>query len=73
MKNGIIVDFSMLKKVIENEVLEKFEHSLINDIIENPTAENMVLWIWDKLKDINKLFKKEIEKNDNNYLKKYID
>ncbi len=63
----------MLKKVVENEVLSKFEHSLINDIIENPTAENMVIWIWEKLKNINKLFEDEIEKNDNNYLKKYIE
>ena len=62
MKNWIVVDFNMFKKVIENEILSKFEHSLINDIIENPTAENMVLWIWDKLKDIKGLFLKEIEK-----------
>jgi 6-pyruvoyltetrahydropterin/6-carboxytetrahydropterin synthase len=63
----------MLKKVVEKKILSKFEHALINDIIKNPTAENMVIWMWNEIKNINKLFEEEITNNDNNYLKKYID
>ena len=73
MKNWIVVDFSMLKKVVENEILSKCEHWLINDFIKNPTAENMVIWMWDKIKNISELFEQEIERDDNNYLKKYIE
>lgn len=72
MNNWIIVDFSMLKKVVEEKVLSKLEHSLLNDVLPNPTAEYLVIWIWDQLKNINELFIEEIKNNDNNYLKKYM-
>jgi 6-pyruvoyltetrahydropterin/6-carboxytetrahydropterin synthase len=48
--NGIVVDFDDIKKAVKSEVLGKLDHAFLNDIISNPTVENIVIWIWDKLK-----------------------
>lgn len=50
-EDGMVMDFGDLKKIVISEVLEKLDHCDLNDIFENPTAENMVEWIFNKLKD----------------------
>ncbi|MEA3514244.1 MAG: 6-carboxytetrahydropterin synthase QueD [Nanoarchaeota archaeon] len=49
-ENGIVMDFGDLKKIVANEVISKLDHKYLNDIFENPTAENIVIWIWNQLK-----------------------
>jgi len=49
-ENGIVMDFGDLKDIVKDEVLNKLDHSFLNDTIENPTAENIVMWIWNQLK-----------------------
>jgi len=45
---GILFDFTNLKKFIGEEL----DHFIINDKIDvNPTAENISLWIYKKLKE----------------------
>ena len=53
---GMILDFHVLKKIVEEEVIEILDHTHLNRIIQNPTAENIVLWIWEKLKGKLPLF-----------------
>jgi 6-pyruvoyltetrahydropterin/6-carboxytetrahydropterin synthase len=48
-KSGMICDFSKLKKLINNNVVDILDHNEINNVIENPTAENIVNWIFDAL------------------------
>ncbi len=43
---GMVMDFVELKKIVERTVLEKLDHSYLNDLIPQPTAENIALWIW---------------------------
>lgn len=43
---GMIVDFSIIKKIVEEKIISKLDHSYLNDIFENPTAEIMVRWIF---------------------------
>ncbi len=47
--DGIIIDFGDLDKIVKGEILSKLDHQLLNDIIENPTAEKISIWIWEKL------------------------
>jgi len=42
---GFVMDFSVLKSWLNDFVVEVFDHHLINDIIPNPTAENIASWI----------------------------
>lgn len=49
-ENGIVIDFGDLKKIIEEKVIEKYDHKLLNDYFENPTAENIAVQILKDLK-----------------------
>lgn len=44
---GMVVDFGELKAFLM-QIKEKLDHKLVNDILENPTAENICLYIRDK-------------------------
>lgn len=37
--NGIVVDFAELKAIVKEHVLNDYDHSYLNDFLENPTAE----------------------------------
>jgi 6-pyruvoyltetrahydropterin/6-carboxytetrahydropterin synthase len=62
--NGMIIDFVILKRVVKKHVLDHLDHHLLNDIMENPSSERLIVWIWDQLKDLQKLLKDEL--NDPN-------
>ncbi len=50
-ESGLAIDFSDLKTVVRREVVEPLDHAHVNDLIENPTAEMMAVWIWNRLID----------------------
>lgn len=58
-ENGLIVDFALLKQIIKNRILNKLDHQMLNDVIKNPSAERIAVWIWDQLKDVKKILKAE--------------
>lgn len=49
---GMVIDFIELKKMVKNNVLNKLDHSYINEVIEQPSAENISKWIYDRLKPV---------------------
>jgi 6-pyruvoyltetrahydropterin/6-carboxytetrahydropterin synthase len=54
--SGMVLDFAVLKKIVNDEVIFKLDHADLNEIFENPTTENIAIWIAEKLeKPINKL------------------
>jgi 6-pyruvoyltetrahydropterin/6-carboxytetrahydropterin synthase len=44
--SGILMDFGDVEKAVIANVLDKVDHTNLNDFIENPTAENIASWIW---------------------------
>ena len=48
--SGMAIDFSDLKTVVRREVVDRLDHTFINDLIDNPTAEVMAVWIWNALR-----------------------
>ena len=50
-ETGMLLDFGELKKIVEENVLNKLDHGYINDVIEQPTAENISEWIYNKLRE----------------------
>ncbi len=50
----MIYDFTDLKRLVKENILEEFDHHYINDFIEQPTAENIAIYIWDKLEPLVK-------------------
>ena len=49
-ETGMIMDFGALKKIVETKVIDILDHHCLNDVLENPTAENLVIWIRDQLR-----------------------
>lgn len=50
---GWVEDFAHVKKAFD-PIYDELDHRYLNDIpgLENPTSENLVKWIWDRLKPI---------------------
>lgn len=48
-KTGMVIDFNDIKLIVTDHILNKLDHSNLNDYIENPTAENILVWIWEVL------------------------
>ena len=48
-QSGMVIDFTELKDFLES-VKSEFDHYLINKVIENPTAENIIRHIYNKYK-----------------------
>ncbi|MCS7129914.1 MAG: 6-carboxytetrahydropterin synthase QueD [Archaeoglobaceae archaeon] len=49
LKNGMVIDFFDLKRILK-EILEKLDHSILNEVIENPTSENIAIYVFRELK-----------------------
>ena len=47
--SGMVIDFAMLKSVVNKNVIEHLDHQLLNDIIDLPTCENILLWVAERL------------------------
>lgn len=48
---GMVFDFVELKKLVKERIIDKFDHAYLNDIIAQPTAENIAVYTWNELKD----------------------
>ena len=50
-KNGMVLDFTVLKKETNNLIKTYLDHKYLNDLFENPTTENIAIFIFDKLSE----------------------
>jgi 6-pyruvoyltetrahydropterin/6-carboxytetrahydropterin synthase len=46
---GIVVDFADVARVVELEVVARYDHCYLNDLMENPTAELLAHQVWKTL------------------------
>lgn len=60
-EDGLVIDFVVLKQLVNDRVLEKLDHTDLNNIFENPSAENIAVWIWEQLADIGGLAKRDVK------------
>ncbi len=49
-EEGMVIDFVELKNIVREEIINQLDHSYLNEIITQPTAENITKWVWDRLK-----------------------
>ena len=45
----MIVDFDEIKRTVRQAAIEPLDHRTLNELIDNPTAERIVMWIWERL------------------------
>lgn len=48
-EHGVVMDFGDIKTMVEEKIIELLDHTHLNTIIPNPTAENIIIWIWEHL------------------------
>jgi 6-pyruvoyltetrahydropterin/6-carboxytetrahydropterin synthase len=54
---GWIMDYAEIKDAFQ-PIYEQLDHNYLNDVagLDNPTSENLALWIWERLKpELNSL------------------
>lgn len=51
-KMGWVMDFADVKKAFQ-PLYDQLDHNCLNDVagLENPTSENLAIWIWQRLTD----------------------
>ena len=49
---GFVIDFYTVDEIVNLHIIKKIDHKLLNDIkkLDNPTSENLCIWIWNNLK-----------------------
>lgn len=48
-EHGVVVDFDDLKAVVQREVVDRYDHAYLNDLLDNPTAELIAADAWKRL------------------------
>jgi 6-pyruvoyltetrahydropterin/6-carboxytetrahydropterin synthase len=46
---GMIIDFIRVKEIVGEEIISKFDHAYLNDILPQPSAENIARYSFEKL------------------------
>ena len=49
---GMVEDFDAISHAVEREILAVLDHRSLNEVIENPPAEAIALWIWERLETL---------------------
>ncbi len=58
-ENGMILDHGFLKKIVNERIIDKFDHRCLNDFFVNPSVEIVAKYIWDDLVNLPDLLKSE--------------
>lgn len=45
-ESGVLVDFDIIKKVVNKAVVDRYDHKFLNDFFPQPTAEMMVVQMY---------------------------
>jgi 6-pyruvoyltetrahydropterin/6-carboxytetrahydropterin synthase len=45
----MVEDFEVVSRVVRAAVIDVLDHRSLNELMDNPTAENIVVWIWGRL------------------------
>jgi 6-pyruvoyltetrahydropterin/6-carboxytetrahydropterin synthase len=48
-QTGLAIDFGELKRIVHERVVDRLDHAYLNEILPIPSAENIAVWIWDRL------------------------
>lgn len=60
-KNGMVVDFSHIKRMI----MDRVDHKMLNEVLDfNPTAENIARWVVDSVPNC---YRAQVEESSGNW------
>lgn len=47
--DGMVIDFGQLAEIVKTSILNIYDHSLLNDVLQNPTTELLIEDTWKRL------------------------
>jgi 6-pyruvoyltetrahydropterin/6-carboxytetrahydropterin synthase len=67
--SGMVIDFKTIKHYIQKEVIDRFDHTFLNDTLPIPTAEYLAFYIFKKLqsRSLNVVMVR-VHETENNYV-----
>ena len=48
-ERGVVVDFDDLHRIVDTEVVSRYDHQFLNDFFDNPTAEVVAHDLWKRV------------------------
>jgi 6-pyruvoyltetrahydropterin/6-carboxytetrahydropterin synthase len=45
----MVVDFCEVSSIVRENAVSLLDHAYLNDLVEQPTAENIALWVWNRI------------------------
>lgn len=48
-EDGLVMDFDELRELVERAIVRELDHGDLNEVLDNPTAENIAVWMWERL------------------------
>lgn len=62
---GVLMDFCDIEAELQ-AACNQLDHRLLNDIVDNPTAENLSEWLWEQLStNLPQLIEVQVHENEN--------
>lgn len=70
LATGMVIDFKELKRIMQEEIIDPFDHKCLNNVIPMPTAEYLAFYIYHRInaRNIN-VVEVRVHESDNNYAK----
>ncbi len=50
-EEDMVFDFIQLKQIVKKKAVDLLDHAYLNDILDQPTAENIAIWIWRQIEE----------------------
>lgn len=69
-QSGIAIDFNEFTKDVNDKIIEKLDHNVINSVVENPSAENIAEWIFEKMDEDYQVSYVKVQEGEGGYAKK---
>lgn len=67
-ETGMLMDFSEIKDLMEKHIMEKFDHSYLNDYFSIPTSEVLAFYIYKALSPFLSIDFVKVYETQNNYV-----
>jgi 6-pyruvoyltetrahydropterin/6-carboxytetrahydropterin synthase len=48
-EHGVVIDFDDVQSVVHAEIVERYDHQFLNELMDNPTAELLAADVWKRL------------------------
>ncbi|HEY4440079.1 MAG TPA: 6-carboxytetrahydropterin synthase QueD [Candidatus Elarobacter sp.] len=49
---GMVQDFDLISRIVKEHVIATLDHRSLNELLDNPTAEEIIGWIWRQLEPV---------------------